>query len=116
MTSLLIQQVLTGLSSMGVVPDAPQLNATTAGNATVASPTATPFTMPTNLSGLVALLFSLSALRDWLKLIIIGGFFETCRRLIFSTWGTVIRSFWVTAYFKEDDSSYGASSLSSHRF
>lgn len=72
--------------------------------------TPTPMTMPSDLSSLIALLFSFSALRDWLKLIIIGGFFETCRRFGFYLYYKLIDSFWITAYLDENDSSYGTSS------
>jgi mitochondrial chaperone BCS1 len=90
----LVQQALSGLPF-------------STGNAATAAPTA-PLTMPTDLSSLIALLFSLSALREWLKLMVIGGVFESCRRLFSYSWGKFIDSFWITAQFHEDDSSYGA--------
>ncbi|KAJ7654493.1 P-loop containing nucleoside triphosphate hydrolase protein [Mycena polygramma] len=60
----------------------------------------------TDFSSLVALLFSLGALRDWLKLIVFGGVLETLRRVAFSMYYKVIASFWITAHFDENDSSY----------
>jgi chaperone BCS1 len=62
--------------------------------------------MPTSIPGLIALLFSFSALRDWLKLIVIGSVIEYARRFAFSTWRTLVESFFITATFEEDDESY----------
>lgn len=62
--------------------------------------------IPSEISSFISLLFSYSALRDWLKLIIIGGFFETCRRLVFSTYGKVVDSFFISASFDQGDASY----------
>jgi mitochondrial chaperone BCS1 len=61
---------------------------------------------PTDIPSLLALFLSIGALRDWLKLIVIGGFFETCRRLIFSCWSSLIKSFWITVEFEEGDDSF----------
>ena len=61
----------------------------------------------TTVSSLLSMFLSFSALRDWLKLIVVGGVIETIRRLCFSLWYFVIESIWVTASFDEDDSSYG---------
>jgi len=62
--------------------------------------------VPQNLSSFIALLFSFSAMRDWLKLIVIGGFFETCRRLVFATYGKIVNSFFICASFDQGDASY----------
>ncbi|KAL0570750.1 hypothetical protein V5O48_011216 [Marasmius crinis-equi] len=59
-----------------------------------------------NISTLIGLLFSFSALGDWLKLIVIGGFLETCRRGVWSIYHKVIGSFWINAYFEDDDIVY----------
>lgn len=75
-------------------------------------------TMPHNVTGtstssspslgsLLSLLLSLSALRDWLKLIVIGGFLETGRRFLFASYQKFIDSFFITANFQQDDSCYG---------
>lgn len=77
------------------------------GNATTPATTPAPLAMPTDLSSLIALLFSFSALREWLKLMVIGGVFESCRRLFSYSWSKVVDSFWITAQFNEDDSSFG---------
>ncbi|KAH7915272.1 P-loop containing nucleoside triphosphate hydrolase protein [Hygrophoropsis aurantiaca] len=55
---------------------------------------------------MLSMLFSMSALRDWAKLLILGSFFETCRRLLSSLWRSTIDSFFITASFEEDDTSY----------
>jgi chaperone BCS1 len=54
----------------------------------------------------VAFLFSFAALRDWLKLILIGGTLEALRRLAMYAYESFVSCLWVTAYFDQDDSSY----------
>jgi len=71
-------------------------------------PSAASLPIPTSLLGL---LFSFSALRDWLKLFVIGGFFESCRRLAYSTYYKFIHHFYITAEFHDDDECYGPSQL-----
>nr|GAT47258.1 mitochondrial chaperone BCS1 [Mycena chlorophos] len=91
------QQVLSAFNANGA-----SLNATGSANATTTS-------SPPNLSdfsSIVAFLFSFGALTDWLKLIVFGGALEMLRRFAFSTYGKLISSFWITASFHEDDSSY----------
>lgn len=61
---------------------------------------------PTDLSSFIALLYSFSALRDWLKLIIIGGLFETCRRLVLTWYNKLVNSFFINASFDQGDASY----------
>lgn len=104
------QQILTGL--------APLLNNGTFGDAVNATMTPTaapvPLAFPTDLSSLMALMASLSALGDWLKFIVIGGFFETLRRLFSSSYSTILESFYLHASFDEDNSCYGTCILSCH--
>lgn len=64
---------------------------------------------PTTISNILAFLFSLSALRDWVKLIVLGGFFETCRRIVFGMYSKLISSFWMNAYFEDQDPCYSMS-------
>lgn len=113
----IVQQIFTSLT------DVVSVNTTDAGPPT--DPTEVPSILtniPNDGSSLFALLFSLSALRDWLKLIVIGGFFETCRRLILSGYTKLVRSFFISASFEQGDSSYGEmflvnrSPLSNYRF
>ncbi|KAI0923399.1 hypothetical protein AcV5_008961 [Taiwanofungus camphoratus] len=67
-------------------------------------------TMPLNgssdMSSFVSTMLSFSALRDWFKLLVIGGLIETCRRIFYSSWQSVHESFWLTASFDDDDTSY----------
>lgn len=72
------------------------------------SPTST---IPTDLLSLLSALVSIYALREWLILIVIGGFLESCRRLGCITYDKVINSFCITAEFEEDDDSYGMHSI-----
>ncbi|KAF8892220.1 P-loop containing nucleoside triphosphate hydrolase protein [Infundibulicybe gibba] len=58
------------------------------------------------LASPVRTLFSHSALRNWLKLLLLGGFFEACRRAASILYRKVTEAFFVTAHFEEDDSSY----------
>ena len=58
-------------------------------------------------SDLLTLLFSVSALREWLKLIVIGGLVETCRRLFSELYRRLDDAFFITATFEEDDESFG---------
>ncbi|KAF7309891.1 Mitochondrial chaperone BCS1 [Mycena indigotica] len=60
----------------------------------------------TDFSSLVAFLFSFRALTDWLMLIVMGGAVESLRRLLFQLYFKIIASFWITASFNQDDSSY----------
>lgn len=59
------------------------------------------------LGSSLSILMSMSALGDWLKLFIIGGFLETCRRSLSAWYQRLIDAFFITANFQQDDSSYG---------
>ncbi|THU79347.1 P-loop containing nucleoside triphosphate hydrolase protein [Dendrothele bispora CBS 962.96] len=66
-------------------------------------------TLPPELSSMVSLFFSvvsISSLGDWLKLLFIGGFFETCRRLFFWIYSSVTERFYMKASFDSSDPSY----------
>ncbi|TFK60239.1 P-loop containing nucleoside triphosphate hydrolase protein [Pluteus cervinus] len=65
-----------------------------------------PIQLPNNLTGLIKLLFSFGALRDWLKLFVIGGFVESCRRLTGVLYRKIVESFFITASFQEGDDAY----------
>ncbi|GJE98557.1 P-loop containing nucleoside triphosphate hydrolase protein [Phanerochaete sordida] len=98
----LLQSALTGLVL------APQLNSTlpdVAQNGT-ASHAAAAVASPLSVPNLMSFLLSFSALREWLKLLVIGGLIETCRRLCMQSWTAFIESFWITACFEERDVSY----------
>ncbi|KAF8639044.1 hypothetical protein AX17_001767 [Amanita inopinata Kibby_2008] len=59
-----------------------------------------------DFSSFISVLFSLSALHDWLKLIIIGGLLETCRRLVSIFYQKADELIFITATFEEGDQSY----------
>lgn len=62
--------------------------------------------IPSDLTSLLTLLFSFGALRDWLKLIVIGGVLETCRRTILSVYESILDSFYIRASFDQEDDCY----------
>ena len=70
--------------------------------------------MPTDLSSLFAFLYSFSALHDYVKLIVLGGAFETLRRLYSASYKSLMDRFFITATFESDDSSFGEHSCSPH--
>jgi hypothetical protein len=83
-----------------------------------AATSATPLKLPTDFSSLIAFIYSFSALHDYLKLIVLGGAFETLRRLYSSSYKSLMDRFYLTATFESDDSSFGEHPLSlivSHR-
>ncbi|KAL1748780.1 P-loop containing nucleoside triphosphate hydrolase protein [Schizophyllum fasciatum] len=55
---------------------------------------------------LVSFLASSSALRDWLKLFILGGTVETCRRTLFWLYRQAVNALMITASFEQDDDVY----------
>ena len=67
---------------------------------------ATPLKIPTDFSTLLTFIYSFSALRDYLKLIVLGGAFETLRRLYTASYKSLVNRFFITATF-ESDVSYG---------
>lgn len=109
-----IQLIQTTLNGFGLIAGGLEMpNATSSAgipNATTSNGTPNLSAMSFDLSTILSLLLSFSALRDWLKLIIIGGAIETCRRCCLRLWSTFIESFWITACFEQTDSSYSESS------
>ena len=83
-------------------------SASVASNITGAA-TANPLPIAVTPATILSLFLSFSALRDWLKLIVIGGVVETSRRLCLKLWSTFIEAFWITASFEEHDDSYSKS-------
>ncbi|KAL1718952.1 P-loop containing nucleoside triphosphate hydrolase protein [Schizophyllum commune] len=55
---------------------------------------------------LVSSLASSAALRDWLKLFILGGTIETCRRTLFWLYRQAVNAVMITATFEQDDDCY----------
>jgi chaperone BCS1 len=100
---LLAQQVFTAFTNK---PN-PCIN-TNAANGTIFQDEIQPgSSFPTDLTSLITFLLSFSALSDWFKLIVLGSLLETCRRLTFHFYYKLYNSFFITATFEEDDSSYG---------
>ncbi|KAG6852448.1 hypothetical protein C0991_011883 [Blastosporella zonata] len=78
----------------------------TGGNNNSTSPSLNATSISNDISSIIALFYSYSALRDWLKLIIIGGIFESLRRLIMTCYTKFLDSFFIRASFDNDDQSY----------
>jgi chaperone BCS1 len=83
---------------------------TTTQNAT-ASATTPMEILPTDFSSLLAFIYSFSALHDYVKLIVLGGAFETLRRLYSASYKSLMDRFFITATFESDDSSFGEHSF-----
>ncbi|KAI0820753.1 P-loop containing nucleoside triphosphate hydrolase protein [Trametes gibbosa] len=58
---------------------------------------------PPGFTQLLIMLFSMSAVRDWAKLLLIGAVLEGCRRLLTRSWESIDDFFWVTATFELPD-------------
>lgn len=59
-----------------------------------------------DLHTLISTVLSLAALSDWLKLFVVGGLFQWCRRYSFSFRDWVVDTLWITATFDAKDDSY----------
>jgi mitochondrial chaperone BCS1 len=100
---LLAQQVFTALTNKpNTCPDTRVINGTISQIQAQPGPS-----FPTDILSLITFLLSFSALGDWFKLIVLGGVLETCRRLAFHFYHRLYNSFFITATFEDDDSSYG---------
>ncbi|EEB95300.1 hypothetical protein MPER_05746, partial [Moniliophthora perniciosa FA553] len=104
-----LQEILTGILQ-ATVPSSLAFNAssTLPSNATQNSSDASPLgsSAPGDLLAMIPLLFSFSASRDWVKIFLLGGFFETCRRIFSSLYQKALESFYMTATFDDEDVSY----------
>lgn len=69
-------------------------------NATVS---AAPLRTPTNFSSLMKAIYSSSAFRDYFKLLVLGGAFETLRRVYSASYSNLLDRFYVTATFDSED-------------
>ncbi|KAJ7182706.1 P-loop containing nucleoside triphosphate hydrolase protein [Mycena crocata] len=99
----LVQQILSGFTNQ--VESVANVSATGTSPST-ATATTTPFSIPSDLSSLLTLLLSFSALRDWMKLAVLGGVIEMFRRFFFGGWQKIVNSFFITACFEDQDASY----------
>ena len=52
---------------------------------------------------IVSRLLTVSAVRDWLKLLLVGGILEVCRRLLWRSWESIMNFFWITVTLDEGD-------------
>ncbi|KAK7050467.1 mitochondrial chaperone BCS1 [Favolaschia claudopus] len=102
----LVQQILLGLNSQSDCMSNISANATAVTSATAAAASTTALDIPTDFMSLFTLLLSFSALRDWLRLVMVGGFIEMCRRFVFGGYTKLVNSFYITASFEEQDASY----------
>lgn len=68
---------------------------------------ATPLKMPNDFSSLLTFIYSFSALRDYLKLIVLGGAFEILRRLYSASYESLVNRFFIIVTFESNDTSYG---------
>ncbi|KAL4243022.1 AAA ATPase family protein [Abortiporus biennis] len=99
----IVQEVFTVFSNHILTANNSVSNSDPSINGTISLSSPTPVS---TLPQLIAMLVSFSALREWLKLIFIGGAIETLRRSIFRLWDATIESLWITASFDQDDSSF----------
>ncbi|KAH9967184.1 P-loop containing nucleoside triphosphate hydrolase protein [Russula dissimulans] len=81
----------------------PSWNVTATHNTTAS---ATPFVMPASFSSLITFIYSFSALHDYVKLVVLGGAFETLRRLYSASYDNLLDWFFVTATFDSEDLSF----------
>lgn len=66
---------------------------------------ALPLSLPaiTDVASIFTLLASFGALRDWLKLFLLGSVLETIRRFVGTIWYRIIDSFFLSVSFESDD-------------
>ncbi|KAF9528760.1 P-loop containing nucleoside triphosphate hydrolase protein [Crepidotus variabilis] len=67
---------------------------------------ATTSNFPKDLPSLITFFFSISALREWLKILVFGSCLESLRRLSLHLYYKIYNSFFITARFEEDDICY----------
>ena len=70
-------------------------------------------TQPKSLPQMIFMLFSLAAVRDWVKLIFIGSLLEASRRFLLVMWERIVDAVWVTATFEFDETAAGTVSFAS---
>lgn len=69
--------------------------------------TSAPDTRSLSLPHILMTLLGISAVRDWIKLFLIGALLEVCRRFSGTVWSKFVDCFWVTASFELDDDASG---------
>jgi hypothetical protein len=87
-------------------PNEPFTNVTE--KATVSTPSASlvPTQTATDLSSMIASISSFSALRDYMKLFVLGGTFEALRRLYSASSSSLVERFLIRASFDSEDDVY----------
>lgn len=78
-----------------------------AGNATAAVASVASFS-PLQIPSIISMVLSFSAVRDWIKLLLLGAVVETCRRVLTNSYYGLINYFWITATFDGNDECVGA--------
>jgi chaperone BCS1 len=62
--------------------------------------------LPTDFSSLMTFIYSMTALRDYVKLIVLGGALETLRRIYTSSYSNILDRFFISATFDSDDMAF----------
>ncbi|KAF8475170.1 P-loop containing nucleoside triphosphate hydrolase protein [Russula ochroleuca] len=94
------------LSNNSVETTLPAQNDTLIDAAQNTMASATRLKMPTDFPSLLTFTHTFSALRDYLKLIVLGGSFEALRRLYSASYRSLVDRFFITATFESEDVSY----------
>src|SRR5712671_2675830 len=105
-----VQPILRLLNDSVETTTTPIQNSTASWNVTAThngTASATPIVMPTGIPSLLTFIYSFSALRDYLKLFVLGGALETLRRLYTTSYDNLMDWFFITATFDSEDLSFG---------
>lgn len=62
-----------------------------------------------SIATLATVFLSFTGVQDWIKLFLIGGVLETCRRTILQGWQNILDLVWITVDLEDGDDSYGGS-------
>ena len=102
-----LQAVFSVIQPGGVAPGASPASEGTNGTSQV--PNSPTNSSPTSLPQIVLALLSLAAVRDWIKLLLLGSFLEVARRGLMKGWERLVDNIWVVATFEFSDDSSGTS-------
>ena len=117
MADELVQQVLallaqpTFVGSRSCTEDAANATLTASGDMPSATQGAPATGLPTVLAPLLALIMWLPALPDWLKLLVVGGVVEACRRTLFVLYRRAASAFVITVTLDDDSECYSESGI-----
>jgi hypothetical protein len=73
---------------------------------TTSTPTESLMPTRSDISSMITSIPSFSALRDYMKLIVLGGAFEGLRRLYSASYSSIVKRFFITASFESEDDAY----------